>query len=460
MDRPRLTCFCPSLQMVRFGADQILSGRGGTFTDEDIDVLIARGEERTAETQANLREDAKHSLANFSLLADDEGPDTFSFHGKNYREETKTTGNFINLPQRQRKRNYDLNAASRETAGLKAHAADAAAKKKRKGPTLHDFQLFDMAKLDVIRKKELNFVTQTERQIKKIGDLRKQALDAPTIGSGVAAGRSREEILKSAEELESQLDSFKLSDEDVKEKKALEDDGFPDWSRKDYKAFCAALERRGRYDFEGICRDITAETNKDRGEIKRYFVSFWQHYSRINDWEKVLDRIDRGEKKILRLRQIRDAIQEKVERHLEDTFGPHYSDNSGSQEIPSVAELIFYSWPKMKINYGLFGKPKGYQEEEDSFLVAMMYRHGYGAAERIRMEIRRAWQFRFDWYFKSRSAQEIQKRCDAIVKIIERENEDVRKKESEQGLQKQQGQSQSLATGLSSTVAVGNLAAS
>jgi SWI/SNF-related matrix-associated actin-dependent regulator of chromatin subfamily A member 5 len=62
-------------------------------------------------------------------------------------------------------------------------------------------------------------------------------------------------------------------------------------------------------------------------------------------------------------------------------------------------------------------------------LVCMMHRHGYGAAERIRMEIRRAWQFRFDWYFKSRSAQEIQKRCDAVVKIVERENEELRKKE-------------------------------
>ena len=86
----------------------------------------------------------------------------------------------------------------------------------------------------------------------------------------------------------------------------------------------------------------------------------------------------------------------------------------------------------MKINYG-GNRVKGYQEDEDAFLVCMMYRHGFGAAERIRMEIRRCWQFRFDWYFKSRSAQEIQKRCETLVKIIERENEEVRKKEEEGG---------------------------
>jgi hypothetical protein len=76
---------------------------------------------------------------------------------------------------------------------------------------------------------------------------------------------------------------------------------------------------------------------------------------------------------------------------------------------------------------GTRGRAYQEEEEEDAFLVCMMHRHGYGAAERIRMEIRRAWQFRFDWYFKSRSAQEMQKRRDAIVKFVEKENEEYRK---------------------------------
>lgn len=174
------------------------------------------------------------------------------------------------------------------------------------------------------------------------------------------------------------------------------------------------------------------ETGKQRQEISRYFVAFWTNYQRIAEWPKILERIERGEKKILRLRQIRDAIQEKVERHLEDTFGPHFGEGGDKDKpLPSVAEMLHYSWPKMKVNYS-GNRGKGYQDDEDAFLICMMYRHGYGAAERIRMEIRRCWQFRFDWYFKSRNAQEIQKRCDTLVKIIERENEEVRKKEQEE----------------------------
>ena len=157
-----------------------------------------------------------------------------------------------------------------------------------------------------------------------------------------------------------------------------------------------------------------AETGKTLQEVQRYFVAFWTNYRRVAEWKKILERVEKGEKKILRLRQIREAIQEKVERHIEDTFGPHKKDlvkvgEDGKKTVPSSTELMHASWPQMQINYGPGTRSRAYQEEEDAFLIAMMYRHGYGAAERIRMEIRRAWQFRFDWYFKSRTAVEIQK---------------------------------------------------
>lgn len=419
------------MKMVRFGADEILNGKGGRYTDEDIDALIAKGEERTSEMQAKLQTDAQHNLANFSLLADDDtGRDTFSFDGKNYRDADKSTGNFINLPQRQRKRNYDLSAVEKST--LKAHSAETAAKKKRKGPALHDFQLFDLERLSQITNKERALVEQKEDQLRKIKDVQNRSITAPSFGTGVAPGHSREELQKLAADMTKNLTEIKLSDEEEAEKSRLFAEGFPDWSRKDFRTFCTALERHGRYDFDAICRDVTNETGKDRAEIQRYFVAFFTHYTRIQEWPKILDRIERGEKKILRLRQIRDAIQEKVERHLEETYGVFYIEQQERNEkivLPPLADLINHSWSRMKINYGSGARARGYQEEEDAFLVCMMYRHGYGAAERIRMEIRRAWQFRFNWYFKSRSSQDIQKRCDVLIRIIERENAEMREKD-------------------------------
>ena len=132
-------------------------------------------------------------------------------------------------------------------------------------------------------------------------------------------------------------------------------------------------------------------------------MSFWMNYRRINDWKKILDKIERGEKKILRLRQIRDAIGERVERHLDESYAHIISKCKDSSQALSSAELLDYCWPTMRLNYGTGTKNRAYTEEEDAFLLCMMHRHGYGAAERIRLEIRRAWQFRFDWYFKARN---------------------------------------------------------
>jgi SWI/SNF-related matrix-associated actin-dependent regulator of chromatin subfamily A member 5 len=421
------------MKMVRFGADQILSGKGGLYTDEDIDALIARGEERTSETQAKLQTDAQHNLANFTLLAeDDTGMDTFSFEGKNFRDaDKKNAGNFINLPQRERKRNYDVNEYFRDqmgAGGAKSGPDPATKKKPRKGPAVHDFQLFDKERLEAIAEMERVLGNKREQAINTIKQLRMKARDMPTGGA-----ESPQEILALADQMQSQLSEYELSEEDQAEKKRLQEEGFPDWARKDYKSFTTSLERHGRYNLPAIVKDMADECNKDEVDVKKYYMQFWLHYTRVSDHEKVIERVIKGEKKINQLRKIRDAIQEKVERHLEEVYGSFYWDLKDGKErlksLPSLAQLLQYSWPRMKINYGGTGKGRSYQEEEDAFLVCMMHRHGYGAAERIRMEIRRAYQFRMDWYFKSRNATEIQKRCDTLVRIIERENAELHKKE-------------------------------
>jgi SWI/SNF-related matrix-associated actin-dependent regulator of chromatin subfamily A member 5 len=167
--------------------------------------------------------------------------------------------------------------------------------------------------------------------------------------------------------------------------------------------------------------------------VKRYFVAFLLHYQRINDWKKIIQRVERGELKIIRLRQIRSLVSEKMERHfLEYTEKSLQAKNDSDHETKtpqySFMQVLEHSWQAMTLNYGTAGK-KGYTEEEDAFLIFMMYKHGYLNVERIRLEIRRAWQFRFDWYFKSRTSQDIHKRCDFVIRLLEKELEEIKKKE-------------------------------
>ena len=140
------------MNMVKFGADQIFKGKGSTISDADIDVILAKGEEKTKAQQELITKDAQHSLANFSLSAESEGGSLFEFEGDDYRNKNKG-GLFLNLPQRERKRNYDVNAYFHDalTGGSKSgQDAAAAARKARKGPPMHDFQFFQRDKLEVL----------------------------------------------------------------------------------------------------------------------------------------------------------------------------------------------------------------------------------------------------------------------------------------------------------------------
>ncbi len=76
-----------------------------------------------------------------------------------------------------------------------------------------------------------------------------------------------------------------------------------------------------------------------------------------------------------------------------------------------------------KINYGA-NKGKAFTEEEDRFILCTIANIGYGAWDDLKAAIRHHWRFRFDWYFKSRTPQELQRRCDTLIRLIEKEQED------------------------------------
>ena len=45
------------------------------------------------------------------------------------------------------------------------------------------------------------------------------------------------------------------------------------------------------------------------------------------------------------------------------------------------------------------------------------------------MPCRSAPQFRFDWFIKSRTALELQRRCNTLITLIERENQELEERE-------------------------------
>lgn len=66
--------------------------------------------------------------------------------------------------------------------------------------------------------------------------------------------------------------------------------------------------------------------------------------------------------------------------------------------------------PSLQLQYGA-NKGKSYTEEEDRFILCMVHKLGYGNWDDLKAEIRKSWRFRFDWFFKSRTPQELGRRC-------------------------------------------------
>lgn len=71
-------------------------------------------------------------------------------------------------------------------------------------------------------------------------------------------------------------------------------------------------------------------------------------------------------------------------------------------------------------------KGKVYSEEEDRYLLCRLNHYGMRADdvyERLKKDITEFPVFRFDWFFKSRSPQELQRRCNTLLSMIEKEAE-------------------------------------
>jgi SWI/SNF-related matrix-associated actin-dependent regulator of chromatin subfamily A member 5 len=81
-------------------------------------------------------------------------------------------------------------------------------------------------------------------------------------------------------------------------------------------------------------------------------------------------------------------------------------------------------WKELDVVYS-GSRSKTFIDDEDRWLVCMTNQLGYGRFEILKAEVRKAWQFRFNWWIKSRTPNELKRRIDSLIKLIEKENADI-----------------------------------
>jgi SWI/SNF-related matrix-associated actin-dependent regulator of chromatin subfamily A member 5 len=119
---------------------------------------------------------------------------------------------------------------------------------------------------------------------------------------------------------------------------------------------------------------------------------------------------------------------------------------AGEQKIQRRAEISNYlskkvtrtknPWVQLRIDYGGDRPGKGYSEEIDRFLVCMTNQLGFGRWEELRSEVRQSWLFRFDWFLKTRTAQELARRVDLLAQCIEKEIQEQEAEEAAEAKRK------------------------
>jgi len=59
----------------------------------------------------------------------------------------------------------------------------------------------------------------------------------------------------------------------------------------------------------------------------------------------------------------------------------------------------------------------------------MVHKLGYGNWDELKAAFRMSPLFRFDWFVKSRTTQELARRCDTLIRLVEKENQEYDEQE-------------------------------
>ncbi|KAH0937167.1 hypothetical protein HID58_004628, partial [Brassica napus] len=330
------------LQMVRYGAEMVFSSKDSTITDEDIDRIIAKGEEATAELDAKMKKFTEDAIQ-FKM---DDNAELYDFDDDN-KDENKfdfkkiVSENWNDPPKRERKRNYSEAEYFKQTLRPGAPA-------KPKDPKI---PRITHAPVQIHQKTQVKDTVEVD--------------EPEEVGDPLTA-----------------------------------EEGFSTWSKRDFNTFIRSCEKYGRNDIKSIASEMEGKTEE---EVERYAQVFKDRYKELSDYDRIIKNIEKGEGRISRKYEIMKAIGKKLDRYTNP-------------------------WLELKIQYGQ-NKGKLYNEECDRFMVCMVHKLGYGNWEELKTAFKTSPLFSFDWYVKSRSVQELARRCETLVRLIEKENQEYDERE-------------------------------
>ena len=349
----------PSVQemnsIVQFGAQQVLKSTAQVIPEEDIDKLLYYSEEKTKEIQEELSKlEEAFDLNSFSF----DGSAFYDFEGSNYKEKQKE---HISLGTRNRRSTgfYEVDRSSNYHR-----------KQKKKGWRImigggHPFQFFPTEELDELDQKE---------------DVWNQYLNEKT------RRRTRGDKSEKPE---------KFTEDDSNRRLELLEQGFSDWTKREFNDFIKGCESFGRNEIKQIAEEVETKTIT---EVKDYASVFWSNIDSLPNGKELVEKIEQGERDIARLSHINSVLESKRKR------------------ISEGESVLLEGSTDLK-----------YTREEDLYLTNYLLSQGYRDWDALRLNFKTLPQFKFNFWMQSRVAEEIEERCDSLILCMEQIEDSPRK---------------------------------
>ncbi|GAA5965649.1 hypothetical protein JCM21900_003048 [Sporobolomyces salmonicolor] len=374
------------VDMIQHGAEKIINSTESMTVEDDIEDIIRRGEEKTKELNSRYAQLNFDDLQIFNATTAQQQTTTWEgeeYGGRKPGGVNKLAGMlWIEPSKRERKQNYSIDEYYR--GQLKGGPGRPPGPRGPRGPkqlSADDFKFFPPRLQELQEKEQLYF--------------RKQKGDEAPLRAD--PNLSPEELEEERAAEQAAIDNAEpLTEEEKAEKEALGELGFTEWSKREFTSFIRGCEIYGKHNYEGIALEVPTKTVED---IKEYASVFWERYTEIEDHDRYLQKIEAAE------------VRREKETRLEALI---------KRKVASVP----YPLQQLKIIYANQTKGKSYSDDEDRFLLVELAKYGIGKEdtyERIKRDINEWPAFRFDWFMKSRTAQEISRRCQTLISLVDKE---------------------------------------
>ena len=358
-------------EMIQYGADAIYKP-GNDFKDEDIDLILKRGEEQTNKFFEEAEKQAK-SKSNLLLNFSFDPNDLYKFENEDYRLKRKQNAEKVlnqALEEELEKESKLMYTTRRDHTHViynidqaQSHLFGKNKKKTRiaKIPIYHLYKNRD--RLIELKQKQINYFINENKKIP-------ERIDEDC---------NIEEGLTKAE---------------FKEMNAILKKGFPDWTKKEYDIFVNLADLYGKKNIDKFVNDITT---KSKEEIIKYSKVFWELINELPEGQRILKNIEKKEKQ----EKQKNYSSRLISKKCENLDGDEYSS--------------------IKINFPPGNHQSEFTYEDDQYLIYITNKHGYGNWDDILKELKVSEDLLFNYYLKSRNKAEIQKRVDYLVKLIDKE---------------------------------------